>query len=184
VAELWSIVQRYVADVRGNALWDLTKLVLGLGVGWILARKGWRWFRAVSPDAWLKQQEQFARLGDTATGIRELGVSSRRVVWSVYPKAPATQTDLELFRAQAVLAGQLVLSGRLLHHAPDDPEDAWYELVYLMTLPDSKVSITGAGEGDTHEAYPVESFRLRSLVACAKLAAGERPPKKRLKLPA
>lgn len=184
MASIWSLFQKYVAEVRGNALWDATKLVVTLGAGWIFARWGWRRFRATSPAPWLKQQEQFARLGDTAKGIRELGVSSRRVTWSVYPKRPATATDLELFRAQAVLAGQLVLSGRLLHDPPDDPEDAWYELVYLMTLPDSDISITGSGEGDHHEGYPVESFRQRSLIACAKLAAGERPKKTRTRMPA
>jgi hypothetical protein len=85
--------------------------------------------------------------------------------------------DLHAFRAEAVLATNLLVKAGLVTTPSDDAEDDWLNAVRALTESESDLILTTTGDGVRHEGRGIRDLGARSALACVRLAGGGGPPR-------
>lgn len=120
---------------------------------------------------WLAQEARFKGLRGHVGGIWLRDEQSSEVTWNVTPMAGSSSDDLREFRAEAVLAGKLLLRAGLLSEPRADPEDDWLNAVRVLA--ESEGGFTLIRPGQTGRS--IENLERKSALACTRLAGGARP---------
>lgn len=129
----------------------------------------------VKHEAWLAQEARFKNLRGKISGIWQQSVGSSGVTWNITPTEGASMDDLRAFRAEAVLARNLLVKAGLVAAPSADAEDDWLNAVRVLTESETDLTLTRTGDGRTHGGRGIKDLGERSALACVRLAGGARP---------
>jgi hypothetical protein len=159
------------------------KVMLGVpGSGLVVwaAKAAWQRIRPALSDEWTAQSDQFRAASPNLYALWNRYSGAPRVDWSLYPTEGATERDRELFQAEARRAARLFLRPllqrvRIGRWIQRDLDDVWLDIISTLANPLSDVKISGRLFGVESEGGVMNDLAGMSVVACSRLASGEKP---------
>jgi hypothetical protein len=137
---------------------------------------------SVVSSKWIAQEARFRALSSETCGVWQREVGSSEITWQVFPTEKGTKRDSQSFKAEAMIADDLLrITLRLDTEAfrvafGATAVDRWLNVARALGVdPASDMQLNGRNGGVVTRGGTAEDVARMSAIACAYLAGGARP---------